>query len=311
MSFVELDSTLRYGVYLISGIGLNLRNYKCIVNTRKKSSKLSPTGDQDACSSKLWFDVANRSLKSNYGLSYPAIPQRRYRESWVDEHKRNIDKVVQSNASVVLLGDSLLNGLERFKRIWNDFFVPRKTLNLSIGGDRTQNVLWRLQESNLPRTAQFLVILAGTNNCNFDRPKDIADGVVSIAMVALEMRPGLKVIILGLLPREIYNTLRRRACIDVNFHIKRKVESGNLRGLYFLEPDNEWVISGSLKLNLKLYHTDFLHLSYEGNVKLAKSIINKIENLAVQKKSRRRRYIFCGLLSNLRMVFVAVNTGRL
>ena len=76
----ELDSTLRYGVYLISGIGLNLRNYKCTVNTRKKSSKLSPTGDQDACSSKLWFDVANRSLKSNYGLSYPAIPQRRFRE---------------------------------------------------------------------------------------------------------------------------------------------------------------------------------------------------------------------------------------
>ena len=39
-------------------------------------------------------------------------------------------------------------GLHRYYKIWNKFFKPIDALNCGIGGDKVQNVLWRVQ--NLP-----------------------------------------------------------------------------------------------------------------------------------------------------------------
>ena len=49
-------------------------------------------------------------------------------------------------------------GLHRYYKIWNKCFKPIDALNCGIGGDKVQNVLWRVQ--NLPissslKTASF------------------------------------------------------------------------------------------------------------------------------------------------------------
>ena len=37
---------------------------------------------------------------------------------------------------------SLMTGLHRYYKIWNNFFKPVDALNCGIGGDKVQNVLY-------------------------------------------------------------------------------------------------------------------------------------------------------------------------
>ena len=52
-------------------------------------------------------------------------------------------------------------------------------LNCGIGGDKVQNVLWRVQ--NLPISSSLKnIILCGANNLQQDSPEDIVDGIIEI-----------------------------------------------------------------------------------------------------------------------------------
>ena len=47
----------------------------------------------------------------------------------------------RSLSSVLLVGDSLVNGLARYHRVWSKYLEPLRALNFGVGGDRTQHVL--------------------------------------------------------------------------------------------------------------------------------------------------------------------------
>lgn len=49
---------------------------------------------------------------------------------------------------VVLIGASIIQLIQCYP-IWNDKFVPLKSLNFGISGDRTQDVLWRVKNNIL------------------------------------------------------------------------------------------------------------------------------------------------------------------
>ena len=55
----------------------------------------------------------------------------------------------------------------------------------------------------IPLNVQTLVIYVGTNNIDCDQPADIADGIGSIAMLLRETKPNAKIILTGLLPRDL------------------------------------------------------------------------------------------------------------
>ena len=52
---------------------------------------------------------------------------------------------------------------------------------LGIGGDRTENVLWRMEEKELPPTVEYLFIHCETNKLCTSSCKDIADGILALA----------------------------------------------------------------------------------------------------------------------------------
>ena len=71
-----------------------------------------------------------------------------------------------NKAAVLFIGDSITQGWEgEGKNVWSRYYSPRQAINLGIGGDRTQHVLWRLDNGNLkglkPKAA---VVMIGTNN---------------------------------------------------------------------------------------------------------------------------------------------------
>ena len=61
---------------------------------------------------------------------------------------------------VIGIGDSIAAGLARFSDVWNIFF--RNALNLGIGGDRTEHVIWRIDNLSFPASIKYVIIQCGT-----------------------------------------------------------------------------------------------------------------------------------------------------
>ena len=114
------------------------------------------------------------------------------------------DRVAAFNnkpCDIIFIGDSITAGwLGAGKAIWDKKYAPRHALDFGINGDKTQNVLWRLANMGVqgmqPKVA---VIMIGTNN-TLNSPHEIADGVKSVLANTQENFPGIKIILVSILP---------------------------------------------------------------------------------------------------------------
>ena len=65
-----------------------------------------------------------------------------------------------STPSTIVIGGSIAAGLARFSDVWHNFF--RNALNLGVGGDRTEHVIWRIDNLSFPASIKYAVIQCGT-----------------------------------------------------------------------------------------------------------------------------------------------------
>ena len=77
----------------------------------------------------------------------------------------------KGNVDLLFIGDSITHGWEGGgKEVWKKYYGKRNAVNLGIGGDRTQHVLWRLDHGNIDGISPKLaVIMIGTNNAGGNR----------------------------------------------------------------------------------------------------------------------------------------------
>ena len=89
--------------------------------------------------------------QSNYLSLRTTYPTGRFsKNGWLNKHNRHVALLkAKSNRSTVIIGDSIAAGLMRYRNVWDQNFC-RDTVNCGIGGDKTQNVLWR--SNNFPLT---------------------------------------------------------------------------------------------------------------------------------------------------------------
>jgi lysophospholipase L1-like esterase len=134
-------------------------------------------------------------------------PAARYDHGLVRE--KTINGIVKQHpdAELIFIGDSITQGWEfespRFGRnVWTKYYGKRRALNLGSRGDRTQNVLWRLDHGNLERLhAKLAVVMIGTNNSGANTPDEVRDGVGAIVTKLRARMPGCKVLVLAIFPR--------------------------------------------------------------------------------------------------------------
>ncbi|MDX2017498.1 MAG: family 16 glycoside hydrolase [Planctomycetota bacterium] len=155
----------------------------------------------------VWF----RNIKVRSLENAAAKPAAKADANWQKKFSDLNTRCEAPGAPVVFLGDSITEGwLNAGKALWQERFASRGAINLGIGGDRTQHVLYRLREGHLARLKAMgekgpraIVLLIGTNNSNGSdhSSEEIAEGITAIVR---ELRSGLpqsKVVLMSILPR--------------------------------------------------------------------------------------------------------------
>jgi lysophospholipase L1-like esterase len=192
-------------------------------------------------------------------------------EQWLERHKKFVETAKQRDIDVLFLGDSITDSWRTFneerqtggRRVWEKEFSPLKAANFGISGDRTQHVLWRLQNGELegiqPKAA---VLMIGTNNSNGtdNTAEEIADGITAIVREVRRRSPSTKILLLGIFPRGAKPNPQRDKIKEVNAAVAKLDDGGKTVryldiGDKFLEPD------GSLSPEIM---PDYLHLSEKG-----------------------------------------------
>lgn len=211
--------------------------------------------------------------------------------SWVKRHETFNEISKKGEAQLVFLGDSITQGWEgNGKEVWAKFWAPLMAANFGIGGDRTEHVIWRLQNGNFDGIKPKLVVLMiGTNNTGHQgRPaaehggavytssaEQTAEGVKVILDILGKKLPDTKVLLLGIFPRGATKDDKlRQQNVATNNLIAGLADGKRVSyldiGNTFLQPD------GVLPKEIM---PDLLHLNAKGYELWANAIEGKVKEL--------------------------------
>ena len=145
---------------------------------------------------------------------------------WAARHKAILEDLPKhSDAQLLLVGDSITSNYDKadppnqdFQPIWQQYYAPRKALNLGFSGDTTANVLWRLDHGELNGlNPKLAVVLIGTNNTATGETAEDTEVGIDAVVKDLEHRlPETKILLLGILPSKLPS---REENFDVNAYL--------------------------------------------------------------------------------------------
>jgi beta-glucosidase len=183
---------------------------------------------------------------------------------WQQRHEEKLALTKQGGWELVFLGDSITHAWENAgKQTWNQYYGKRKPLNLGFSGDRTEHVLWRLDNGELDGyQPKVVVIMIGTNNTGHrkDPPEAIAAGVEKIIDRIKTKSPETKVLLLAIFPRSEKPTDAPRVNNDKANTLLAKLADGDK--VVFLDI-NERLLMPDGKLSKEIM-PDLLHPKEKG-----------------------------------------------
>lgn len=179
---------------------------------------------------------------------------------WTKVHERFVDRAKQGGIDLLFLGDSITQGWND-NEVWKRYYGPRNAANFGIGGDRTEHVLWRIENGEIDGISpKVAVLMIGTNNAKANTAGEIAQGIETIVKTLREKLPKTKILLLGVFPRDPSADSPLRAKLgEVNERVA-KLDDGSMVtyldiGKRFTKED------GTLTTDVM---PDFLHLSRKG-----------------------------------------------
>jgi lysophospholipase L1-like esterase len=117
------------------------------------------------------------------------------------KHESFLKRGKEGPVGVLFIGDSITAGWDGAKEVWDSHYGALQPANFGIGGDRTQHVLWRIDNGELDGTTpKVVVLMIGTNNIR-DSVENIAKGVVAIVTDIHAKLPAARLLLLGIFPR--------------------------------------------------------------------------------------------------------------
>ncbi len=191
----------------------------------------------------------------------PTMKPQPWQRDWLSMHEAFASRAKSGPIDLLFLGDSITQAWAGDGRaVWDARYAPLNAANFGIGGDETQNILWRLEHGEVDGIApKIVVLMIGTNNLgNSGHPAaDTAAGVAAVVDVLKRKLPTAKILLLAIFPRDAQpGTPFRRQILQVNETISK------ISGVTFLDIGEKFLAAdGSIPADLM---PDALHLSPRG-----------------------------------------------
>ena len=142
---------------------------------------------------------------------------------WYKRHEAKCRETLSKKADLIFLGDSITHfwspedGIGYGADVWQKYYGNRNVLNLGFGFDRTQNMLWRLQNGEIAGQNPKMVILnAGTNqftitpNYSGDTPEDAFAGVRMLIETLRALWQNTRSLVMAVFPRLPKETMQKK-----------------------------------------------------------------------------------------------------
>ena len=179
-----------------------------------------------------------------------------------------LERANTSHAQVVLIGDSITEGWEGARDQLQSLVGLRSAANLGVGGDRTQHVLWRLQQAPLMSVnPKVIVLMIGTNNIYDDSADDIVAGIRAITALMNQQCPNAEILVLDIPPRGDPMDSARAKIAQINAELAQGEWPGHAR---FVRVGNQFLGADGALDRADL--PDLLHFSQKGYAMWAASI---------------------------------------
>ncbi len=179
--------------------------------------------------------LCGRAVAKDVPAYASTTPAPRDDASWMPRHKSMNERVKKGNVDLLMIGDSITHGWEGGgKDVWEKYYAKRNAVNLGIGGDQTQHVLWRLENGNIDGIQPKLaVLMIGTNNAGSGNVQAIAAGVKAIVEKLRAKLPQTKVLLLAIFPRGPNTKDRLRQVNSKANEMIAKLDDG--KNVFFLD----------------------------------------------------------------------------
>jgi len=183
---------------------------------------------------------------------------------------------------IEFIGDSITEGWEGAgSNVWQEFYGKRKVINMGVGGDRTQHVLWRFEQGQLDGiNAKVAVVMIGTNNSNNqdNTEAEILEGVTAIVQQIRVRQPETKIILLGIFPRGRTFSPQRGKILQVNQALARLDDGKNI---FYIDLGSRFIENNG-SISESMMH-DYLHPGEAGYKIWADGIETKLKELLGEK----------------------------
>ncbi len=181
-------------------------------------------------------------------------------------HQQLLAKTKKGRIGVYFEGDSIARrwGATDYPALlanWNHNFFGWNAADFGWGADKTENILWRLENGELDGVnPKVIVLLAGTNNVG-DRepPGEITKGLEAIVRLMQSKAPGATIILTAIFPRN--DDMEMMPVIDrINENLAHLADGKKIRYLNInqkLADENGNLLDGMM-------NRDLLHPSVQG-----------------------------------------------
>ena len=201
----------------------------------------------------------------------PVEPDGNWQKTWWPKRfAEKLELAKAGGAPVVFLGDSITHNWERHgKEVWAKHFAEGelRALNLGFSADRTEHVLWRIDNGHFDGyEAKAIVLMIGTNNTGHfkkfsdEPPMDTILGIREILKKIRAKQPKAVVVLTAIFPRGANENDPFRVRNDVvNREIQKYCDGKTVFWCDFSDRfldekgDTKWIMPDRLHPNAKGY----------------------------------------------------------
>jgi|GEM_PF-78616 len=144
---------------------------------------------------------------------------------WMDIHLKQKQKLSEGNKQILWLGDSITHQWSNTgKESWDKLAQSYSIINLGIGGDKIENLLWRISDLDWNSIEpKIIVVMIGTNNISHENntPQQIYKGIIETTEKLHHLAPNSKIILFNIFPRgDNSNNPNRKIAKSINTELE-------------------------------------------------------------------------------------------